>query len=77
MTEFAGLLEVEPFTGTPPGAVGIRHCDICGCSGPDDTYWGRPWRTFYYDPLECLSVCEHCTEGYLKVKPPPNSGGEQ
>ncbi len=69
MVQFAGLIEVEPFSGTTLETLGTRACDVCGCSGPDDGYHGRPWRTFYYDPLECLNVCEFCVEDYLEEKP--------
>ena len=64
-----GLLEVEPFVGDAPETLGTRSCDLCGESGPNDTFRGQPWRTFYYDPAEALSVCEFCVEAYLQEKP--------
>ena len=49
----------------PEGAnVTTRACDLCG--------WSIAWdgdRTFYYDPSECLSVCEDCVGEYLLGKP--------
>lgn len=58
----AGLLEIEPFVQWPDGGFGARYCELCG----DDAFGERPWRTFYYDPEEGLSICEHCVEGYLR-----------
>lgn len=66
--EIAGLLEVEPFTGTTIEDLATRHCDLCGESGPDDGPFAR-WRSMYYDPIEALSVCEHCVAEYLLEKP--------
>ncbi len=66
---FAGLLEVGPYKGDTPETLGIRCCEICGQSVVDDGCDGRPDRTMYYDPLECLDVCENCTEQYLAEKP--------
>lgn len=70
--EIAGLLEVEPFVtcweeGYPEGLVGLRYCDVCYESLVDDE--PCQWRTFYYDPLEHLSVCEKCVHKYLETKP--------
>ncbi len=65
----AGLLEVEPFVGTTFETLSTRSCDLCGESSVDDGWAGLPWRTFYYDPLEGLSVCEKCVEVYLAEKP--------
>jgi hypothetical protein len=69
MASLAGLPEVGPHAGDTLETLGLRTCDLCGQSTVDDGWHGRPDRTFYFDPAEGLSICEHCTEAYLAEKP--------